>query len=85
MEQTVVLTNGAGLHARPASLIAQTAMRFKATVTVKANAKQVNAKSMLSLLSLGAKDGDEVTFAADGADAAEAVSILADLARSLKD
>lgn len=79
MEQAVVLTNEAGLHARPASLFAQTAQRFTASVTVRVHAKQGNARSMLSLLSLGAKQGDEVIIAAEGPDAEEAVSTLVEL------
>lgn len=83
MQQAVTLTNGAGLHARPASLFAQAAQRFSATVTVRTDSKQANAKSMLSLLSLGAKQGDEVMICAEGPDAEEAVSTLVELTRRL--
>ncbi len=83
MEQAVILTNGAGLHARPASLFAQAAQRFTATVTVRTQTRQGNAKSVLSLLALGAKKGDEVIISAEGPDAEEAVSTLVELTRNL--
>lgn len=82
MEMAVVLSNGAGLHARPAALFVQTATRFQSTVTIRSNGKRANAKSILSLLSLGAKQGDEVVILADGPDSNEAVSALVELVRS---
>lgn len=82
IEAVVTLTNEAGLHARPAALFVQTAGKFQSAITVKCGAKQGNAKSMLSLLSLGAKKGAEVAILADGPDAAAAVETLVNLVRS---
>ena len=82
MEMAVVLANEAGLHARPAALFVQTANRFQASILVRCKGKQGNAKSILSLLSLGAKQGDEVVVHADGPDANDAVSALVELVRS---
>ena len=45
------------------------AKKFEATVTLKANGKEINGKSLLKLLSLGAKKGTEVTIVTEGADA----------------
>lgn len=65
-----------GLHARPAALFVQTAGRFKAAITVEANGRQANAKSLLALLGLGAGQGTEVRIRAEGDDAAEALEAL---------
>lgn len=82
MDMAVQLTNGAGLHARPAALFVQTANRFQSAVSVKCKGKQGNAKSIISLLALGAKQGDEVVISADGPDANEAVAALVELVRT---
>ncbi|HWI60504.1 MAG TPA: HPr family phosphocarrier protein [Symbiobacteriaceae bacterium] len=82
METAVILTNEAGLHARPAALFVQTAAKFKSAITVRCGEKKGNAKSMLSLLALGAKQGAEVSISADGPDAAAAVETLVTLVRS---
>jgi phosphocarrier protein HPr len=75
--RTVVLTNATGLHARPAKVFAQAAASSGATVTLTKGDQSVNARSVLSVLTLDCHQGDEVTIAVDG-DGADAV--LADLA-----
>lgn len=82
MEMAVVLANDAGLHARPAALFVQTANRFQSGIHVRCKGKLANAKSILSLLSLAAKQGDEVVILAEGPDADSAVSTLVELVRS---
>ena len=71
----VNLRNDMGLHARPAALVAQLAARYTADVTVNA----ANAKSVLSLLALGAVGGAALTVSATGEDAAAAVDAVAAL------
>jgi phosphocarrier protein len=71
-ERRITVTSPVGLHARPASLFAQAA-GGAATVTVsKPGGRPVNAKSILSLLSLDIRGGQEIVVQADG-DNAEAV------------
>jgi phosphotransferase system HPr (HPr) family protein len=50
--------------------------RFAAKVSVTAGGKTVDAKSVLSVMGLGATSGQQVTVSADGPDAAEAVAAL---------
>jgi phosphocarrier protein len=76
----VTLTHEAGLHARPAALFVKAASRYSATVTVRYGEKQVNAKSIIQVLGLGARQGATITISADGADEAEAVAALSALA-----
>jgi len=78
--KTLTITNGAGLHARPAQLFVQTANRFQARITVrKADGRAVDGKSILGLMSLAVGPGEAITVEADGPDAAAAVDALADL------
>jgi phosphocarrier protein HPr len=75
------ITLAGDLHARPAGALAVAAARFAASVTVTAGAKTADAKSVLSVMGLGAANGQQVTVAADGPDAAEAVAALAAILR----
>ncbi len=79
LEQQFALANAVGLHARAATLLVQTAARFKATVYVRHRARTADARSLLSLLSLGAGRGSTITVHAEGEDAAQALAAIADL------
>lgn len=70
--------NEEGLHARPAANFCQTALRFQADIQIRKPEQDdvSNAKSILSVLCLGAVKGDTVIITADGADADEAISAL---------
>ena len=80
LETEVKILNRLGLHARPAALIAQAAAGFVAEISLTpAGGEAANAKSILSLLMLGAPCGTVLTLAADGHDADEAVKAIAGL------
>lgn len=70
------ITLGGDLHARPAGALAVAAARFASAVSVTAGVRTVDAKSVLSVMGLGATSGQQVTVAADGPDAPEAVAAL---------
>jgi phosphocarrier protein HPr len=79
-QRTVTVGSAVGLHARPASLLVQAAGRQPVPVTIaKAGGSPVDARSILSVLALDARHGDEITLAADGDGADAAVTELADL------
>lgn len=79
-ERTVSVGSASGLHARPAALFVAAAAALKVPVTIRTGQKKaVPAKSMLSVLSLGAKHGTEVTLAAEGDGAEAAIDQLAAL------
>ncbi len=77
-ERTVEVIPEAGLHARPASKFVETANEFDADVTFGlADADDlVPAGSMISVTSLGAKQGDRVRLVAEGDDAEAALDAL---------
>ena len=78
-EVQVVLTNKMGLHARPSTQIATTASRFAAEIQIVKDGMPVDAKSVLELLMLAAECGSELVISADGTDAKQAVTAIADL------
>lgn len=85
VEQLFVVKNETGLHARPASMFVQKAAKYKSAIKVKKDGKEANAKSIISVLSLGASFGSEITIIADGPDEAEAVAGLVELLDGLEE
>jgi phosphotransferase system HPr (HPr) family protein len=81
-EITLLLKNKVGLHARPAAVFAQTAGGFESAITVRSGEAAANGKSVLQILALGAGAGSEVTIAAEGPDAAQALRALEELVAS---
>jgi len=82
VERSVIVTHKVGLHARPASMFVQTAGKFKSDITVSCGDRNANAKSILTVLTLGAHQGTEITIKADGEDAQDAVDTLVGLVES---
>ncbi|NDY74307.1 phosphoenolpyruvate--protein phosphotransferase [Desulfobacter hydrogenophilus] len=75
-EATVV--DAQGMHARPAGLISEQAVKFSETdIRIRNNQRTATAKSMASLLSMGANQGDVLTISAQGPEAEQAVHVLA--------
>lgn len=77
-ERRVVVGSKVGLHARPAALLVQAAARQQVVVSIGKNGSEmVDARSILSVIGLDARGGDEVLLRADGAGAEEAIEALA--------
>ncbi len=74
----VTVTNRLGLHARPAMLLAETAQRFAADITVRRidQSEPVDAKSIMQIMMLAATAGTELEISAKGDGAADAVREL---------
>lgn len=81
-ERTVTLRNPTGLHARPAKVFARAAAGVAADVTVEKDGREVNAESVLSVLTLDCHQGDEITIRTEGDDAEEALEQLVELVES---
>jgi phosphocarrier protein HPr len=77
-EGSATLPTGVDLHARPAADFVRTAMRFPDRTWVALGEREVDAKSLLSILALGAKGGTELRLRAEGDQADAAVTALAD-------
>jgi phosphocarrier protein HPr len=79
LETTMTINHPVGLHARPAALFVKTAQRFQAEITLEKEGRQVNAKGILGILTLGVSQGDTVTLRVSGSDEQEAVAALCQL------
>ena len=79
IEKTYEIKAEEGLHARPASMLAKIAMKFKCDLGMHLEGvtnKIYQPKSILSIMSLGASSGDRVTFTADGEDEEAAMNSI---------
>jgi catabolite repression HPr-like protein len=76
VEKKIVVKLKSGLQARPAAMFVQEANRFSSEIFLEKDAKRVNAKSIMGLMSLAVGTGSEVTLSAVGHDEAEALEAL---------
>ena len=65
-----------GIHARPATMLVQTASKYESEITLEYDGKSVNLKSIMGVMSLGAGQGAEGTITADGPDESEAITAI---------
>ncbi len=75
---TAILPAGVARHARPPADLVRAASRLQVPVTIAANGKRANARSILDVLALGAVGGTVLTLSATGPGAADAVQSLAE-------
>jgi phosphocarrier protein HPr len=80
-ERRVVVGSKVGLHARPAAMFVQAAAKqpLKVTIAKAAGGNPVDARSILLVLAMDARGGDEVVLAAEGDGAEQALDELAAL------
>jgi len=76
-ELHLVVVDPSGLHARPAARFVQAASRFSSRIVIRENGREADAKSLIALLGLTIRPSSEITLAADGPDADEALRVLA--------
>mgnify|MGYP001191883114 FL=1 len=76
IKKELVVKNKQGLHARPAALFVQIANKFDSRITVRHDDEEVNGKSIMGILMLGAEKGSSIIIEADGEDANLAMSEL---------
>lgn len=72
----VTVPNAQGIHARPSQAIVTTAESFEARVRLSVGGRTAEARSILSVMTLGAAQGATVVVQAEGPEAAEAVQAL---------
>ena len=77
-EAAFTVVDPTGLHARPAARFVQVASRFAARITLRTDAGEADAKSLIGVLSLAVRPGVAIRLVADGPDADPALRALAD-------
>lgn len=81
-EKLLTVKNRAGIHARPAALIAQTANKFSSEITLEKDSIVVNAKSIMGVITMGAGYNTTMKLVANGSDEVEAVEAIFSLFES---
>lgn len=85
IRKKLVVKSKQGLHARPAALFVQIANKFDSRITVRRNNEEVNGKSIMGILMLGAEKGSTITIEADGHDAHFAIVELEKIITSVEE
>ena len=67
-----------GIHARPATLLVQTASKFNSDINLEYKGKSVNLKSIMGVMSLGVGQGSDVTISVEGVDETDALAAIVD-------
>ena len=81
IEKILIVQNRAGIHARPAAIIAQTANKFESEISLLRDDAEVNAKSIMGVITMAAGYNTVLTLHTEGSDekeAAEAILALFD-------
>ncbi|MGF7108676.1 HPr family phosphocarrier protein [Treponema pedis] len=68
ISKTVKVQNRAGIHARPASLIAQKSNAFASDIFLCRDTSKINAKSVIGIITMAATYGTELTLTCEGPD-----------------
>ena len=74
LKKTITIGLSSGLEARPVAMLVQIASQFDSQIYVEHNNARVNAKSIMAVMSLGVKKGNEVIITAEGEDEEEAIA-----------
>lgn len=85
IKKELIVNNRQGLHARPAAVFVQIANKFDARITVRHDEEEVNGKSIMGILMLGAEKGSLIVIEAEGADAEKALEELEKIISSEED
>jgi phosphocarrier protein FPr len=78
----ILIPNPAGLHARPAALLANAAKKFSADIRIQRGEQRANAKSVVAILGMEVAHGERVVVVAQGSDAQDAIRVLAPMIES---
>lgn len=76
VEKILTVRNRAGIHARPAAIIAQTANKFESEISLTRDDATVNAKSIMGVITMAAGYNTNLTLTVEGSDESEAASAI---------
>lgn len=76
MEKTVKVELAGNLEARPIAMLVQLASKFDSTIYLMSGGRKVNAKSIMGMMGLKLKNGDDITILTEGEDESDALSAI---------
>jgi phosphocarrier protein len=81
-EKIIVISNRAGIHARPAAMLVQLTKNFRSEIFFERDRDRINAKSIMGIITLGAGYGTELRIIAEGEDEEQAVEAVVQMFES---
>lgn len=79
VEKMLTVKNRAGIHARPATLIAQMANKYTSEITLEKDSIVINAKSIMGVITMAAGYNTTLTLKVEGPDESEAANAIEEL------
>lgn len=79
IQKTLQIKNRAGLHTRPAAMLVKLAAKFKSNILLERDGFEINAKSIVGVMTLAAEFGSELELEIDGDDEHEAMEAIVEL------
>ncbi len=76
VEKILTVRNRAGIHARPASLIAQMANKYQSEISLEKDSIVVNAKSIMGVITMAAGYNTTITLKVEGSDEQDAANAI---------
>ena len=76
IQEKIKIKNKLGIHARPATLIAQEAGKFKSEIFIAKDGIEVNAKSIMGIMMIAAEQGSVLILSVKGEDEQEAAKAI---------
>ena len=74
LEKTVKVAMTEGTEERPVAVLVQIASQYESQIHLVSDDKKINAKSIMAVMSLGVKKGNEVIITAEGEDEEDAIA-----------
>jgi phosphocarrier protein HPr len=79
LNETVIISNSAGIHARPAATLVKAAAKFDSDIVLTKDGLEVNGKSIMGVMMLAAEKGSSIQIQIDGADEQTAMKTILEL------
>ncbi|MCS0787449.1 phosphocarrier protein HPr [Cytobacillus firmus] len=75
-EKTFTIVDKEGIHARPATLLVQTANKYNSDTSIEFNGSKGNLKSIMTIMTLGIHQGAKIKISTSGPDGNEALAAI---------
>ena len=84
MKKSFKITSESGIHARPATILVNEAVKYSSEIFLEVEGKRINMKSIMGVMSLGVYYGSIITISAEGVDDEQAIAGIEDVIYQLK-
>lgn len=79
MEKLVIVKNRSGIHTRPAAMLVKLTSKFKSNIFFVKDGYEINAKSIIGVMTLAAEQGSEILLQINGIDEEQAIADISAL------